>query len=336
MDALSQVLEDIHLKNTEYLYLQTQGEWTFRSPAQSALICHIVMFGELHIHFDNRQHVHLNTGDMLIIPSGMAHVGKSQSQETLLEAVDIEPLFSGLRDDAIHLGHQRQAQNKTTPSKSNIHNAEDHAPAKSHQRSLIFTIRSKMDSVMASPLIHALPTYLHLKNALNTQEPEWLRIGLYFVAEETKRKQAGRHKIMDHLVSIMLIECIRDYIANLNDPNNWLTALTHPELSAAFNMIHGHPERAWTVESLAECCFMSRSKFAQLFNEIVGETPLAYLQQHRLRLASQMLRNGQLSIQHIAHQVGYNSETAFSQVFKKHYGLSPSLYRQQSQTQLTE
>lgn len=79
MDALSQVLEDIHLKNTEYLYLQTQGEWTFRSPAQSALICHIVMFGELHIHFDNRQHVHLNTGDMLIIPSGMAHVGKSQS-----------------------------------------------------------------------------------------------------------------------------------------------------------------------------------------------------------------------------------------------------------------
>lgn len=328
MDALSQVLEDIHLKKTEYIYLQTQGEWAFHSPEQSALICHIVLFGELHIEFEDSEYLHLHTGDMLIIPSGRSHKGKSQSANTLLAATNLEPLFTGLREEAIHLGqkHSRHHQKQTNSQLKNV------ASQKGNQRALIFTIRSKMDSVMAMPLIHALPHYLHLKNALNAQEPEWLRIGLYFVAEETKLKQPGRHKIMDHLVSIMLIECIRDYITNLNDPNNWLTALTHPELSPAFNMIHSHPDQPWTVESLAECCFMSRSKFAQLFNEVVGETPLAYLQQHRLRLASQLLRTGQLSVQQIAHRVGYNSETAFSQAFKKHFHMTPSRYRQQSHT----
>ena len=57
-------------------------------------------------------------------------------------------------------------------------------------------------------------------------------------------------------------------------------------------------------------------KFAQLFTQIVGEPPLAYLQQHRLRLAAQYLRNSGFSIQQIAYLVGYSSETAFSQSFK--------------------
>ena len=305
MDALSQVLEDIHLKKTEYLYLQNQGEWAFHSPSQSAVLCHIALFGDMYIHFNNQEFVHLDSGDMLIIPSGIAHSVQSQFENNLVESINIAPLFQGLRDDAIHLGQTNQ-----------------------RPKTLIFSIRSHMDSVMASPLIKALPTYLHIKNALNAQEPEWLRIGLYFVAGETQLKQPGRHKIMDHLVSIMLIECIRDYITNLSDPNNWLSALTHPELSPAFAAIHSQPEYAWSVESLAECCFMSRSKFAFLFNSIVNQTPLAYLQQHRLRLASQHLRLGQLSIQQIAHRVGYSSETAFSQAFKKHYAFTPSQYRQ--------
>ena len=107
--------------------------------------------------------------------------------------------------------------------------------------------------------------------------------------------------------------------------------MAHPELSNALAAIHGQPEKAWTVESLAEQCCMSRSKFANLFNQVIGEPPLAYLQQHRLRLASHYLQQGQLSIQQIAHRVGYSSETAFSQTFKKQFELTPSQYRQQFQ-----
>lgn len=307
MDALSQVFEDIHLKKTEYIYLQTQGNWKVELSDQPAIMTHIILYGETYLECKNGETLHLNAGDMIIIPSGMSHTLQSHQDENLVAQENIDHLFEGLKSDAIFFG-QPNARNK----------------------SLIFSIKSQMDRIMGSPLIQALPTFIHLTNALNSQEPEWLRIGLYFVADENRSNQPGRHKIMDHVVNIMLIECVRDYISNLTDQNNWLNALTHTELSPAFSAIHSQPEINWTVESLAKTCFMSRSKFASLFQQVADETPLAYLKQHRLRLASQFLRTGQLSIQQIAHRVGYSSETAFSQTFKKHYLCTPSEYRQQN------
>lgn len=308
MDALSQVFEDLRLKNTEYLYLQAQGQWAIELSHHHSITTHIMLFGEAFIKFENAETLQLNAGDMVIIPSGMGHQIFSHRDQNLIEIQNIDHLFYGLRDDEIKVG-QPDANNK----------------------SLLFSIRSQMDRIMGGPLIQSLPTFLHLHNALNAQEPEWLRIGLYFVADETRMTQPGRHKIMDHVVSIMLIKCVRDYITTLKDPNNWLNVLTHSEISPAFAAIHSQPEQNWTVESLAECCFMSRSKFANMFQQVVNETPLAYLQKHRLRLASQHLRIGHLPIQQIAHRVGYSSETAFSQAFKKHYLCSPTQYRNSHQ-----
>ncbi|OTG82861.1 AraC family transcriptional regulator [Acinetobacter sp. ANC 4648] len=311
MDALSKIFDDIHLNRSEYIYLQAQGDWEFICPEQSAVIAHIILFGQAHIQFSNDLSLALNTGDMLLIPAGLEHHGMNNTHQKLIEPLNIEPLFNGLRHDSIHLGQSGTEQ------------------------TLILTIRCHLNAIMARPLVNALPQYLHLKNALSDEAPEWLKIGLYFVASETQRTAAGKNKIMDHVVSIMVLECVRDYIEQLNDQtinkqNNWLNALIHPELANALAVIHSQPELAWTVETLAEKCCMSRSKFANLFNQIIGETPLAYLQQHRLRLASQHLKHGQLSIQQIAHQVGYSSETAFSQAFKKYYQQSPSQYRSQS------
>jgi transcriptional regulator GlxA family with amidase domain len=48
-----------------------------------------------------------------------------------------------------------------------------------------------------------------------------------------------------------------------------------------------------------------------------------------MRLASQYLRKSNYSIHLIANKVGYSSETAFSQAFKRTFELSPKQYRQQ-------
>lgn len=304
MDALSKIFDDIHLNHSEYIYLQAQGVWAFEYAEQSAVIAHIILYGQAHVKFHN-QSLDLNTGDMLLIPAGLQHQVMGTSDQKLVEVLSIHSLFNGLRQDAIEFGQGDS------------------------EKTLILTVRCHLNAIMAKPLVNALPPYLHIQNALSDEAPEWLRIGLYFVSAETRRTMAGKNKIMDHVVSIMVIECVRDYIEQMQNQNNWLNALIHPELSNALAAIHSQPAFGWTVETLAETCCMSRSKFANLFNQIVGETPLAYLQQHRLRLASQLLKQGQLSIQQIAHQVGYSSETAFSQAFKKQFELSPSQYRNQ-------
>jgi AraC-like DNA-binding protein len=74
---------------------------------------------------------------------------------------------------------------------------------------------------------------------------------------------------------------------------------------------------------------VSRSAFAAKFTAMVGEPPLQYLTNHRMRRATELLRAGRSAIKEIAAKVGYDSEAAFSHAFKRHYGVAPGAYRKQ-------
>ncbi|MGN0937497.1 cupin domain-containing protein [Acinetobacter amyesii] len=314
MDALSKIFDDIHLHRSEYIYLRSKHPWAFHFQDLNAMVAYVVIQGQCVVHIDQEQ-VLLEAGDLCLIPSGQNHYCKSIQSDVLVKSVNITPLF-------------QEQRNKTI----DLNSAESHEA----EELFVLAIRGHVDSIMAKPLVNALPTLLHTPHIMSSTAPEWLQIGLHFLAVEAHQIRPGRDKILDHLVSILFIECVRDYIAALSDSSSWLHALSHPELSNALAAIHEQPQHAWTVESLAEQCCMSRSKFASLFTQMLGESPLAYLQQHRLRLATQHLQMGQLTIQQIAHRIGYSSETAFSQTFKKFYDLTPSQYRQQHQLAKTE
>ncbi|ANF81824.1 AraC family transcriptional regulator [Acinetobacter sp. NCu2D-2] len=308
MDALSKIFDDIHLAKSEYIYINAPHPSAFQYEDEPSMLAYIVLNGTAHLTLQNEEQILLEQGDLFLIPSGKQHFVYCDEKSDLQQTISINTFFITQSKQVIDL-NETQSENKT----------------------FILAIRSKLDVQMAKPLLSALPQFLHIKHISDATAPEWLQIGLQFLAVETQTSRPGRDKILDHLVSILFIECVRDYILSLDQHANWLGALTHPELSNALTAIHGQPEQNWTVESLAEQCHMSRSKFAQLFNQIVGDSPLAYLQQHRLRLAAQYLRDTGLSVQQIAHSVGYNSETAFSQIFKKQFGLTPSIYRKQAQ-----
>ena len=48
MDALSKIFEDIHLNQSEYLYLKPYGEWAFRYSEQSTMMAYAVLQGPLY------------------------------------------------------------------------------------------------------------------------------------------------------------------------------------------------------------------------------------------------------------------------------------------------
>ncbi|HKE49787.1 MAG TPA: helix-turn-helix transcriptional regulator, partial [Rhodanobacteraceae bacterium] len=60
----------------------------------------------------------------------------------------------------------------------------------------------------------------------------------------------------------------------------------------------------------------------------VGMPPMRYLTDWRMQLAANQLLTGSENVAVIAHRVGYESEAAFSRVFKKRVGASPSAWRQ--------
>jgi AraC-like DNA-binding protein len=109
-----------------------------------------------------------------------------------------------------------------------------------------------------------------------------------------------------------------------------LRALSDPRLAAALRMMHGEPGRAWGLEELAQASSMSRTAFAVRFRALAGTTPLAYLTAWRMRLAERALREQKASISAIGQALGYSSESAFSNAFKRETGLSPQGYRRAS------
>lgn len=91
--------------------------------------------------------------------------------------------------------------------------------------------------------------------------------------------------------------------------------------------MHKQPARSWHLEELAHAVSMSRTSFAVRFKQVVGVAPLAYLGQWRMRLAERALRSSSISVAALADSLGYASESAFSNAFKRSTGASPRHYR---------
>lgn len=81
-----------------------------------------------------------------------------------------------------------------------------------------------------------------------------------------------------------------------------------------------------TLETISKRYFINPSYFSQLFKSIVKENFSTYLMKKRIEKAKELLYIGNLKIYQVSHMVGYDDDKYFSQIFKKHTGVSPSNY----------
>ena len=104
--------------------------------------------------------------------------------------------------------------------------------------------------------------------------------------------------------------------------------MNDPSLARCLSLLHDDPHRAWTIADLADAAGLSRSTLAAKFQTILGTSPIRYLRDWRLYLASQALLEGGRPLSQIAFDAGYGSEAAFSRAFVKAFGLPPAEWRQ--------
>ena len=92
-------------------------------------------------------------------------------------------------------------------------------------------------------------------------------------------------------------------------------------------LLHDEPGHPWTLDLLAAHVHVSRATLSRRFTELVGQSPMAYLTQWRLARAADLLREGGLGVEQVAHTVGYANAFAFSAAFKRAHGSSPRAFR---------
>ncbi|WP_058390495.1 AraC family transcriptional regulator [Roseomonas mucosa] len=178
----------------------------------------------------------------------------------------------------------------------------------------------------ADMLLGALPAIVHVRDASN--QATVLRFALEQLAAELKNRPPGGALMAEHLAQIMLLQVLRLWLASQKHPRSgWLGALSDQRLAKAIGALHAEPARRWRLAELADIAGMSRTTFAVRFREAVGQPPLDYLIGWRMRLAADQLRRTQDSLATIAFAVGYESEAAFSTIFRRVMGCAPGKYR---------
>jgi len=83
----------------------------------------------------------------------------------------------------------------------------------------------------------------------------------------------------------------------------------------------------YTIPQLAKMCNMSECRFYSVFNEIVGMTPVKMKHKIQTSKAEFLLLTTALSIDEVAHKVGFESTAHFRKIFKEHFGYSPKEVR---------
>lgn len=82
----------------------------------------------------------------------------------------------------------------------------------------------------------------------------------------------------------------------------------------------------FNVEKLTEDVGISRAQLHRKMKEITGISTGEFIRNLRLEQAERLIKEGRINITQIAYAVGFNNQTHFSTVFKKHFGMTPTEY----------
>jgi AraC-like DNA-binding protein len=298
MEPLSQVLALLRPQTYQLHGLDAGGDWSVRFPAPEGIKFTAVLKGSCWLVVkDEGKPYHLQKGDCFLLTSGRAFVLAS--------------------DLSLPVTDFREALTRVSPSVTRCGKGGD---------CFLISGRFVFSGDYVGALFGSLPAVVPVSGT--SSEASVLRWALDLFAKEIQKNDPGALLTAEHLAHIMLIQVLRLHLASGDATGSgWLFALGDSQLSAAISAMHADICHRWTLQEMAKIAGMSRSSFALKFKNVVGRSPLDYLTRWRMQVASDRLRSTEDNIATIAHEIGYESEAAFSTAFKKVHGHSPRGHR---------
>ena len=186
-----------------------------------------------------------------------------------------------------------------------------------------------MEGAASPHLKTSLPPIMVVRGSAQAQDallPSVIRL----LEAQSRDSSAGTNAVMTHLVTLMFMEAARVHLAAIGPrAPGWARAVIDPSIGPLLGLIHASPGRDWSLAEMANEAGVSRTIFHERFTELVGASPMAYLRDYRLQMASDLIRDGSGSMAEIAAKIGYGSQGAFCSAFKKWAGVTPGEFRAQ-------
>lgn len=159
---------------------------------------------------------------------------------------------------------------------------------------------------------------------LNPKQQLWIEDQLFKLITENKthgNKFYLKIIIVELLIFIKRISFKLDY-QKFNYPDE-----KHKNISRVATYISTNYQKNLSLSFLADKYNYSQAYLSRIFKEVTGFNFVEYKNNVRIKEASKLLQQSNLSVTEIASQVGFNNITHFGRVFKEFTGLSPLEYR---------
>ncbi|MBP8988670.1 MAG: helix-turn-helix domain-containing protein [Clostridia bacterium] len=113
---------------------------------------------------------------------------------------------------------------------------------------------------------------------------------------------------------------------NLSVPDLYLDV----DIKAVLQYIYDHYTRPISLDQLARIAAVNKTKLINVFKDIIGTTPIQYINQLRLRKARELLINTDINIGEIARLSGFQNIHYFSRYFQSKENCSPRDFRKKN------
>lgn len=287
--SFSEYLNLIELRSQTWCVFDMSASGGFRIPHSEAIFFYAVVEGSARLSCGGAEPVIVEAGEIVIVLSGEAHAMRI-SPDSNVEV----PQF--LNSGEIADGAINQAIGKGPVA----------------TRMLCGRLKPRWPAGRRPP---GLPTLLRTCAARS-------HIDLAGMIEAAKG--SGGAAVLTKLAMLVFVTALKDHPASQDIFRE--SSLRAP-IAQAVQLIETHPFRDWTVEILARKVGMGRSNFAACFADSVGKTPMAFVVEERMKLATMFLEQTDLKIAEIAERTGYRSQSAFSHRFTAHMGATPAEIR---------
>ncbi|WP_210418796.1 AraC family transcriptional regulator [Aliikangiella coralliicola] len=305
MDVFQDILNTLNLKGALYFRTDFSSPWAIKVPdLPQAARFHLVVQGQCHVSFASGEMTELAAGDLVLIPRGHSHV---LANEKTHRAPSLEKVLEKSRYDGkgvLVIGNgDPDASTQMICGHYSFRQGADH------------------------PILRALPEYLVTTGTMRAKQP-WLDDMLRLIVRRIFSNDVGSDAVVTRLSESVFIELLKIGIEQSERLKQILAGFNDQHISNALELIHAHPEHGWTVQSLAKKIGMSRSRFADRFNQLIGIAPMTYLGDWRIQKALSLLNDSHCSVQQVASKTGYQSPAAFTRAFTGKMGITPTKYRQ--------
>ena len=291
MDVISEAVGSVRTGTVHARRIHQSDSWGMRFPEFAGIGFHVVLHGSAWLITADGPPTRVNRGDIVLAPHGAEH-GLSHAAVSALGRLPAPDAHpvTGAADFEFLCGAYRLDRGR-------VHRFLRDLPA----------------------VIAVSPDY--------DADPD-LRAVIDLLGTDVAATLTGGAATRAALVDLMLVHVLRRW-QEQSGADDW-PAAADPGIAAALREIHRHPQRQWTVRQLGEIAGMSRTAFTRRFHALVGTPPMTYLIGWRLSRGARLLRETGAPLAAVARRVGYSTEYAFANAFRREYGISPGRFRDAS------